>query len=60
MVAMERYWVFHEGQLSEALADAEAARVAAGQPVEQAQAETKRIVEFLANAKKLLGGRAGQ
>lgn len=59
MAAMERYWVFHEGQLAEALADDEAKRVAAGQSLEDARAETRRIVAFLADAKKLHGGRAG-
>lgn len=59
MAAMDRYWVFHEGQLAEALAVEEAKRVAAGQNLEEAKAETRRIAEFLANAKKLQGGRAG-
>lgn len=59
MATTDRYWVFHEGQLAEALADDEAKRVAAGQDLEAARAETHRIAAFLANAKKLLGGRAG-
>lgn len=54
-----RYWVFHEEQLSAALAAREAERRAEGATDEQAKAETLTIVQFLASeaGTKLRGGR---
>lgn len=57
-----RYWVFHDGQLSSALAAREAERQRQGATEQQAKDETLVVVQFLASeaAKSLRGGRAGE
>lgn len=52
-----RYWVFHEGQLAKALAESEAALIAAGVAEPVAKEETRRIASFLAGAVSLMGGK---
>lgn len=56
-----RYWVFHDQQLSAALAAREGERQKQGATEQQAKDETAIVVEFLASdaAKNLRGGRAG-
>ena len=54
-----RYWVFHEEHLAKALAEKEAALIAAGVSEPVAREETRRVANFLAHAVSLMGGRRG-
>ncbi len=54
------WWVFHEGQLDEALALREADTVNHGATEQQARDDTFTIKQFLVSehARKLIGGRS--
>jgi hypothetical protein len=53
-----RYWVFHESQLSAALAAREAERMKEGATEQQAKDETLIVAQFLTSeaARPLFGG----
>jgi len=61
MPKIDRYWVFHEGQLDAQLEAHVKARVAGGEFEDSARAEANIIREFLNSevGKPLRGGRAG-